>query len=188
MGSDVVPVSKEGDSPGRIRRGWRHLGWLLAASAVVLASCSAHSSPVASNRLIVQIVLNTSQVVAGDPIKGHLVVHNPHAAINLTQVVKNHCEPGVVVILTQGSFHNNVGFTAQCSPTPFVISHGVTRLPITVLTTYASCTQSGGSSRDTPRCSSSGPPPLPRGSYKAVIEWSMSVPLPRPAPVDVSLT
>ena len=161
---------------------------MLAAAALTLASCGADSPPAASNRRTVQIVLNTFQVAAGDPIKGHLVINNPKAAINLTQAVKNHCDPGVVVILTQGSFHNNIGFTAECWPTAFVISHGVTRLPITVLTIYASCSPSGGSSVGTPRCSSSGPPPLPRGSYKAVIEWSSSVPLPRPAPVDVVLS
>ena len=167
----------------------RCLGWVLAAAALALASCSAHATPAASNRLTVQIVLNTAQVASGDPIKGHLVVHNPNASINLTQLVRGHCEPSFAVVLMQGSFRNDIGFLADCSPVPVVISQGTTRFPITVRTVYNTCTESGGSSVDTPRCLSSGRSPhLPRGSYKAVIEWSTSVPLPRPAPVDVTLT
>ena len=168
----------------------KHPVWVLACAALALTSCSAPSSPVSSNRLRVQIVLDSAHVVAGETIRGHVVVFNPHAAINLTQTAKNHCEPGFVVILTQGTFRNAVGFTAECTPTPLVISHGVTRFPITVLTTYTGCLEPGGSSSvATPHClAGNRPPPLPRGSYKAVIEWSTPVPLPRPAPVGVTLT
>jgi hypothetical protein len=168
----------------------RRLGWVLAAAALTLASCSAHPSQVASNRLTVQIVLNTAQVAAGDPIKGHLVVNNPNASINLTQLVRGHCEPSFAVVLMQGSFRNDIGFTAECSPRPLEIVQGTTRFSITVLTSYSGCLEPGGSSSvSTPHClSGNRSPPLPQGSYKAVIEWSTSVPLPKPAPVDVTLT
>ena len=168
----------------------KHPVWVLAASALAVTACSTSSSPVAAHRVRVQIVLNSTRVAAGDPIRGHVVVFNPHAAINLTQTTEHHCEPGFAVILTQGSFRNAVGFTSQCTPTPLVISHGVTRLPVTVVTTYTGCLGPGGSSSiDTPHClADDQPPPLPRGTYRAVMEWSTSVPLPGPPPVGVTLT
>jgi hypothetical protein len=170
----------------------RRPSWWGAATLVafVLASCGGPAPSGATNRLSIQIDLRTTHVVAGHEIKGVLVVHNPHAAIDLTKVVRGHCQPGFAVILTKGSFHNYVGFAASCVSAPFVISHGMTRLPFTVTTSYNECLGPGGSSvNNVPRClSADRSPPLPRGSYDAVIEWSTTVPLPKPTPVAVTLT
>jgi len=174
---------------------WIALGLLLAltvASAVWSVS-TAPRVPIrnaTADSWSVQIHLNTTRAVAGHPIKGMLIIENPHAAINLTQVVKGGCEPGFAIILTKGSFRNGVGFAASCTNRAFVISHGTTRLPFSMLTSYTSCLPPNGSSSiGTPRClQSEGLPPLPAGSYKADIEWSATVPLPRPTPVAVDLT
>jgi hypothetical protein len=167
------------------------LRWGIAAAALVLAGCGLSAFP-ATNRTTVQIVLRTSHVVAGRSIKGELVVYNPKAAINLTdRVGPPHCAPGFAVILMQGHFRNDVNFTLDCSTRPLVIAHGFTRFPIAVRTLYNSCVTLGGGppSTNTPLClSGDGIPRLPQGSYEAVIQWSTSVPLPRPAPVAVTLS
>ncbi len=170
--------------------GSRHSWGAVILVAVLLASCGGPAPPQASTRLSIQIDLRTSHVVAGDEIKGMLVVHNPHAAFDLTKVVRGHCQPGFAVILTKGKFHNYVGFASSCVNAPFVISHGTTQFAFTVTTSFTECLGPGSSSvNDVPHCPSSGRlPPLPRGSYDAIIEWSTSVPLPRPAPVAVTLT
>lgn len=171
-----------------------HWSWPVATVlAVVLAGCS--SPPMrATDRLSVTVDLSTTRTMAGRPIKGTLVVDNPHAGINLTQVEQAtgvvKCKPGFTVILTRGSFRNSVPFATVCSSRPFVIAHGANRLPFTMITSYARCLLPGGSSSiGIPHClPSQGPPPLPAGSYTTAIEWSEPVPLPKPPPVTVVLT
>jgi hypothetical protein len=55
-----------------------------------------------------------------------------------------------------------------------------------VTTTYLGCGQ-GGSGSSGPVCLSSGPPPLPEGSYDAVL-IGLGLGLPEPRPVPVTLT
>lgn len=165
--------------------------WGVAALALVLAGCGGPGSPAVTNRLSLQIDLRTTQVVAGHPIKGDLVINNPKVALNLREGTGLHCQPGFAVILMHGSFRNGVNFAMDCSTRPLVIRHGVSRFPITVTTMYNTCVPTGGgpASINTPPCLSGDRiPPLPRGSYDAVIEWDSSVPLPRPAPVPVTLS
>jgi hypothetical protein len=157
---------------------------------LLLASCGGSASPGATNRLSIQLVLRTTHATAGNEIKGVVVIHSPHAALDLTKEVRGHCQPGFAVILTKGSFHNYVGFTALCTTAPFVILHGTTRLPFAVMTSHNECLGPGSSSvNKIPLCLSSGrAPPLSRGSYDAVIEWSTTVPLPKPKPLTVALS
>jgi hypothetical protein len=74
-----------------------------------------------------------------------------------------------------------------------LINHGNTRLPVTIFTSYTSCLQPGGSQLPSPTtipaCISGNQMPLlPPGRYRATVDWSEGVPIPRPAPVEVTLT
>jgi hypothetical protein len=131
-----------------------------------------------------RIVLKSSRVTAGHPIDGTLQVFNHGAAaINLTKT----CLPSFVVALTNSKYRPQVAFTTACSGQPLVIASGTTRLPVKVITTYLGCHQSGPPSIE-PKCLSSGPPPLPAGSYDAVMVGSGDLALPEPQPVPVILT
>lgn len=166
---------------------WWGIGALLM---LVLASCN--GSPVAapahitSNRLSVQIDLTTTVAVAGNPIKGVLVVKNPHASINL-----NHgCRPQFAVTLSNRRFPPDAVFPLPCSIKPFIITHGTNRLPFTVSTGYPGCTQPGGGpiTPTSPSCIGGNMiPPLPPGTYQAVFNnFGMSLPTPRPVPVTLT--
>ncbi len=80
--------------------------------------------PLSPHRLDVQIDVSSWQAAAEHPITGTLVVENPGAAMNLTQLIKEDCEPGFAVIPMKGSFRNDVGYTASCTNKPFVIHMG----------------------------------------------------------------
>jgi len=135
--------------------------------------------------MTVQISLSTTQVVAGTPINGNLVITNPGPAVNLTKLEPSGCMPGFAVFLTNGTISNAPAFAADCTNGPFVIHEGTTKFPFMVLTTYAGCTSdSAETTPDLPLCP---PPGLPPGTYRATIEWSSSVPLPPPQPVEVTL-
>jgi hypothetical protein len=133
-----------------------------------------------------RIVLERTDVTAGTPIKGTLVVMNRgHSPINLNRG----CGPKYVVVLTNHWFPPAVGFSADCRTAPFIIAPGETRLAVTVLTTYQSCTTARQATSRTPACLHGNqpmPPPLPPGRYEAVLVGS-GLPLPAPAPVPVSL-
>ena len=47
--------------------------------------------------------------------------------------------------------------------------------------------QSGADHGTTPPCTASGPPPLPPGTYRAVVDWDQPVALPAPRPASVTL-
>jgi hypothetical protein len=38
-------------------------------------------------------------------------------------------------------YRQGILFTAQCSPKPFIIRYGATRIPVTIYTTYTGCAQ-----------------------------------------------
>jgi hypothetical protein len=168
--------------------------------ALVLSGCAGPSvgTPklLPPNRLVVQIDLSTTEVAAGRPLKGVLLVYNPHAALNLSQAEgARGCRPSFAVVLSNGTISNGAEFSDVCPIQPFLISHGMNRLPFTVSTVFTGCIPSGvpndgPPTASQPRCLPSGRAPrLPTGSYRAMIEWSLRVPpLPQPAPVTVDLT
>ena len=139
----------------------------------------------ASSGLTDRLVLDQTQVTAGIPIKGALVVVNRGPAINL-----NHgCRPQYAVVLTNRRFPPDVAFTADCSVAPFIIRPGETRLAVSVLTIYQACTRAAGqATKARPACRHGRQimPPLPAGRYAAVLVGS-GLPLPAPTPVPVSL-
>lgn len=138
----------------------------------------------AAGRLSEALQLSLTRTVGGPPISGALVVSNPGATINLNP---HGCRPQFAVVLTNSEFPPLVAWPANCEVGPFLIPHGTTRLPISVPTTYRGCLQPGGSGWGLPRCSASGPPPLPQGAYTAVLEWEGTVPLPPARPVAVTI-
>jgi len=71
----------------------RHAWGAATLIALLVASCRGPAPPRASTRLSIQIDLRTSHVVAGHEIEGVLVVHNPHAAIDLTKAVRGTANP-----------------------------------------------------------------------------------------------
>ena len=130
-----------------------------------------------------RIVLKSSRTTAGQSIDGTLLVFNhAAAAINLTKT----CRPSFVVALTNSRYVPQVAFPAVCSSQPLVIVTGMNRLPVKVTTTYLEC-QQGGSVSAGPACVANEAPPLPAGSYDAVLVGD-GLALPEPQPVPVTLT
>jgi hypothetical protein len=174
--------------------GVRWVGAAAATLSVLLASCGGPSTttpaPSAPSRLSVRIDLRTTRVEAGHALKGTLVVENPGAALDLTQLETSpspHCRPAFEISLTSTTIDNRGGFSLVCTNEAYPIAHGTTRLPFSVLTTYAQCDPPNGSSTvSVPACLPGGEePPLPAGSYRAVIDWSEPVPLPTPGSIGV---
>ena len=98
------------------------------------------------------------------------------------------CRPSYAVSLTNGAFRQQIGFRTKCSDMPFVIQHGTTRIVLNVITTYTECAEPGGTvTPSSPPCSAFGMPPLPAGTYKALLVWSQTVPLPKPRSVEVTI-
>jgi hypothetical protein len=138
--------------------------------------------------MTVRISLSLPQAVAGTTIKGYLVITNPGPAVNLTDLEPSGCKPGFTIYLTNGTISNEAPSTADCVGAAFVIAQGTTTLPFSLSTSYTGCTsESAETTPNIPLCLPSGMPPLPPGTYQAVIGWSEVVPLPQPLPVTVTL-
>jgi hypothetical protein len=148
-----------------------------------------------------RLELTTTRVVAGQPVPATLVIDNPGRSINLTQVARPlryvaptpatvpSCTPGVGIGLGNGHYHQQIAFGAGCSGGAFIIARGITRISLTITTTYTSCAQPGGTITPTsPACSpSSGLVYLPAGRYTTSLHWSEIVPLPKPRAVIVEV-
>jgi hypothetical protein len=131
-----------------------------------------------------RIVLKSSRTTAGRPIDGTLLVFNHGAAaINLNKG----CRPSFVVALTNSKYVPQVAFAAVCSSAPLNIAPGTNTLPISITTTYLQCQPVGSSGPDHPACVGDEAPPLPIGSYDAVLIGD-GLALPEPQPVPVTLT
>jgi hypothetical protein len=169
-------------------RRYRWLG-IAALLAAVLSSCGRPLVAVPTERLSIKISLTTNHVVAGHRLKGALIVNNPGDPINLNLASKG-CRPGFQVFLQKGDINSAYGFTWPCLSTPFIIDHGINRLPFSTFTRYTGCAPPGGTiTAESPPCLSSGAYPLlPAGSYQAVIEWTNTLPVPTPEAVTVTLT
>ena len=133
-----------------------------------------------------RLVLLQTQVTAGTPIKGWLVVtYRGRAPINLNRG----CRPQYAVVITNHRFPPDVAFPADCSAAPFVIKPGENRLAVTVITTYRMCAQVASQATSSmPACLHGHQimPPLPPGRYEAVLVGD-GLPLPAPAPIPIRL-
>ena len=133
-----------------------------------------------------RLVLSQTQVTAGTPIKGWLVVtYRGRAPINLNRG----CRPQYAVVITNHRFPPDVAFPADCSAAPFVIKPGENPLAVTVITTYRMCAQVASQATSSmPACLHGHQimPPLPPGRYEAVLVGD-GLPLPAPAPIPIRL-
>lgn len=137
-----------------------------------------------------RLVLDRTTVVAGAPIKGHLVVTNDGTRpIEVARGCSPSDEYGVVLANASYRQQRFVATDACGLAKTLLIRPGTTRLPVTVLTTYSVCSQSGSQQSDSqrvPACLPRGMPSLPPGRYRTVLEGTQ-IALPAPAPVVVTL-
>lgn len=142
----------------------------------------------ASPRLSTRIVLSRTHVVAGSSIKGFVVVTNRGKPLKLwDHSGPLECRPDYAVALTNKRFPPHAQFFFDCELRPLVIPSGVTRLPVTVITTYQGCSPSNAS-KTIPRCLPGlRMPPLPAGQYRTVLV-GLDLRLPAPKAVSVTLT
>jgi hypothetical protein len=142
----------------------------------------------ASPKLSTRIVLSRTHVVAGSPIKGFVVVTNRGKLLKLwDRSGPFKCTPGYAVTLTNGRFPPVANFYLDCVTRPLVIPSGVTRLPVTVITTYRGCGMYAATKSE-PKCLPGlRMPPLPAGQYRAVLVGE-ALRLPAPKAVSVTLT
>jgi len=135
------------------------------------------------------LVLDTHSVQAGTPVHGTLVVDNATgAAIDLRD--PHGCRPGLAVVPANATTWYPTGFSADCQLVPLVLSVGTTSIPVTVSTTYPSCVPSRADVRGRAPATlctpGGGLPPLPPGSYHAVLE-GLSLALPQAsAPLTIT--
>ncbi len=137
--------------------------------------------PVLSDRL----VLTTTSVLAGTPIKGTLlVIYTGRKPINIDRPCGSHD----TVVLTNRRFPDasEVPFLLDCSTSPVIIKPGENRLAVTVPTTYWQCSEvASQATSSSPACPPGHRmPPLPAGQYQAVLVGD-SLAIPAPAPVRV---
>ena len=142
----------------------------------------------ASPQLSTRIVLSRTHVVAGAPIKGFVVVTNRGKPLKLwDRSGPLECRPGYAVVLTNKRFPPQAQFFFSCELRPLVIPSGVTRLPVTVITTYDGC-GIYTATKSQPGCFPGFQmPPLPAGQYRAVLV-GQGLRLPAPKAVSVTLT
>lgn len=109
-----------------------------------------------------QLLLNQTDVVAGTPIHGNLVMINLSGrTVELTSM----CHLDFVVILENGKIRQQVAFPAVAcvrSP-PWTMGPGLKRFPLTVETTYSGCADDPeDATAESPACRNGvRPPPLP---------------------------
>ena len=179
------------------------LGILVLVTTLGTAVRPPDASAAVARRFTDRLALTTTSVTSGQQIEGWLVVENRGNPINLTKVATvtirrqgrtpstriAGCRPDAGIGLSNSHYRQGIGFLDQCSPMPFLIRHGMTRIPLTIFATYSGCAQPGGTVTATnPACLSTGPPPLPAGRFKTEVRWSETVPIPNPKPLTVTLT
>ena len=125
-------------------------------------------SPPLPGALSTTIELPSTTVVAGSTVSGTLVVTNhTDETFNLTQG----CKPFWWVGLQSSTIPFNPRYPTPCSLAPFYVSPGVNRLAFTMMASYLGCSTTPQETSPTwPSCLANGqPPPLPPGSYEAVL-------------------
>ena len=134
------------------------------------------------------IALEHTRVMAGLPIKGTAIFTNRTG----TPITVETCAADGW--LNVGLANPDITYSPSspliaCAPSVQLAS-GVTRMPITVMTTYQGCSESGSGSAEYPPCNPGNQlPPLPPGTYHTVvITRGLPAGLPAPGVVRVTLT
>jgi hypothetical protein len=164
------------------------IGMVAAALVVTLGSCGSSRTvyPEHATELSAWLYLDSTQVRAGTPIKGTLVVTNrTHHRIGAPPG----CAISYEVVLTNPNYHPMVAWPAVCAynrRSAISFAPGDTKMAVTVTTTYLACSGRQTSASTTPVCNSGGPPPLPPGLYytELVSDGGFLPPCP---PVQVTL-
>lgn len=139
----------------------------------------------AAGRLCDRLVLGSTRALAGTVITGVLLVDN-RSGRRITYRHPSCGDPIGGVVLTNRHFPPQFPQLTCLEVKPVVLPPGISRMPISILTRYLSCAETGSrASAHNPKCAASGePPPLPAGRYTAVLVGS---PLPTPRAVPVIL-
>jgi hypothetical protein len=128
----------------------------------------AGASGSASAPIQVRVSLQHGRVLAGQPIKGTVVLTN---ATSRSITVESCARNGWLQVGLKGrGYAYQPNSTLIACPPSIRIAPGANRFPVTVQTTYEGCLQAGGQSATSlPPCTSAGPPPLPAGKYSATV-------------------
>jgi PASTA domain len=139
---------------------------LFGATFVFPAAASGSASP----PIGVHVSLDHNRAVAGQPIKGQVVLTNTTARdITVDACTKNVVWLSVGLSGPVDSVAGGGSLLITCPPT-IRLHPGANRFPVTVATTYQGCIQPqpDGSSQSSPQfpwCTVAGQPPLPAGRY-----------------------
>lgn len=135
-----------------------------------------------------QIVLSTTRVVSGEPLRAVLVVTN-HSAEPVVVQRGLGC-PDFVVALTNSKIPPEVAFAVSCQG-ELRFEPGVTRFTYPVFSTYDGCAENPADARPAEgvvACLPGGrAPPLPAGTYEAVLIGDGNVALPPAVSPPVTL-
>jgi hypothetical protein len=151
---------------------------------------SAYGFTPANPNIAVHMQLSADRLPAGSHLEATVVLTNrSDKTINLTSA----CRPIYAVLLAnQSNPPGNAGFSelppGHCQTTPLLVHPGTNRWRTHVPTTAFDCSSAASGPHTTPTCTKTGGlPPLPSGTYYAVLVGS-DLPLPAPSPVPVTLT
>ena len=181
----------------------RLLKWCIASALAVLAVSalggwgSSNASPATttgpttpatpSTAVTIRIMLPRTRVVAGPTINGTALITNNTSK---TITVEACAADGWIDV---GLVNHKITFdpatsSVACAPTVH-LTPGLNRMPITVTTTFQSCSPTDAHiSVNHPRCTSTGMPLLPVGHYTTkVITSGLPSDIPTPQPVSVTL-
>jgi hypothetical protein len=117
-----------------------------------------------------RIELGATTVAAGHAFEVTVVVTNETSTPIVLRDGTSGCDPQFVVALTNTAIEASVSFDAICVGDGLVLKPGSTLFRFPVLTTYSGCSEVGGVSCNFP--------PLPPGSYFAVLIGDGQAPLP----------
>lgn len=139
-----------------------------------------------STPLTLRITLEHTRMAAGRPIKGTAIFTNRSGASILVAACA--ADGWLNVGIANHDIPYNPGNPLiACAPSVQLAS-GVTRMPITVMTTYQGCSESGSGSAQYPPCNPGNQlPSLPAGAYHTVVVTS-GLPAGMPAPNVVAVT
>jgi hypothetical protein len=168
-----VDPQRRADHNDKVRFRW---GVVVAVALVLGWGTPVMAETTAAHPVKVFLTLAAHRVVAGHPIKGTVVLTNTSDRA----ITVNTCAiDGWLAVGLSGHgmspsfFHSAVG----CDPT-VRLTPGTSRVHVTVVTRYTTCSQSepGGNapSPSSPNCTVSNgtqvPPPLPAGRYSTVVQ------------------
>jgi hypothetical protein len=142
-----------------------------AAGAVLLLAVGGPATASASDSapIKVHVTLLNSRVVAGQEIKGTILLTN----VTKQTITVNTCAANgwlQVGLKGHGYTYKASSLLIMCPPS-IQLAPGANRFSVTVLTSYQSCQRYGGNSlTPTPKCTSNnGLPPLPSGKYSTTV-------------------